>query len=99
VSEGELSMLMAPLEVPVVPPSWIAVQLPSVWMLPTRTASEGTTEVALPPVTSIETSVTQTFPLSLQTFTCRVCQPFGAETGPFMLSVGKLEVLELLSRE
>jgi hypothetical protein len=61
-------------------------------MLLTFTAFEGTTDVApllasfavAPAVTSIETSVTQMAPLSPHTFTCSVCEPLGAPTGPSM---------------
>jgi hypothetical protein len=100
-------MLIVPLEEPVVPPSWTAVQLLSAWILLTFTAFDGTTEVApllaafavAPAVTSIVTSVTHAAPLSPQTFTCRVCDPLGAATGPSMYVAFHDEVCVLLSSE
>ena len=60
---------------------------------------EAVVEVAAPAATSMETSVTQTAPEPLHTFTCKVCQPLGAATGPSMYCTGQLEVLALLSKE
>ena len=83
-------MLMVPLDEPVVPPSWMAIQLPSAWMSLTLVAFAGTTEEPLeallvaPAVTLMETSVTQTAPLPFHTLTCSVCAPPGAATGPSM---------------
>jgi hypothetical protein len=76
-------------------------------MLLTLTAFDGITEVdpdeavaeVAPAATSMETSVTQTAPEPLHTFTCKVCQPLGAATGPLMYCAGQLEVLALLSKE
>ena len=61
-------------------------------MLLTLTAFDGTRDVAplvplvaaAAPVTSIATSVTHTPPALFHTFTCSVCDPSGAVTGPSM---------------
>ena len=75
-------------------------------MLLTFVSFDGTTanaplDVALAPAssTSTVTSVTHTPPLSFQTFTCNVCHPLGAPTGPSILCAFQDDVEELLSSE
>lgn len=73
-------------------------------MLPILTAFAGTTAFAPlpfapPPSTLTETSETHTAPQSLHAFTCTVCHPLGALTGPFIDWPAKTGVDVLLSSE
>ena len=99
--DGELTMLVDPLAPPLPPVSWLADQLPMLWMLLTLTASEGASEVSgvPPPPTVMATFVSQDAPLSPHAFTCSVCAPPAAETSAFTDVLSTMVVLELLSSE
>src|SRR5581483_272537 len=72
-------------------------------MPPIAAAFDGTTAMPPPPPllppTLMETSVTQMPPWLFHIFTCNVCQPLGAVTGPLMYQSFQAEVCVLSSSE
>ena len=97
--DGELTVLVVPVELPLVPGSLAFFQLLKVWMALTLMALLGTEIVVWGGLMVSEMSVTQAEPLSPQDLTWRTWAPVGEVTEASTEVPMTMVVSELLSSE